>query len=132
MGVLRGRGLRCVRKIGTPIKILTKRVISGLTWHRIAWGEKVMGDTTALAPGGRGVLIETKTITDRNLQYSDLRKHQPGDLSRYADAEGIALLVWVHHSGVYVMEWPIPGFEPGTSISPEYARELDIQEFENG
>jgi hypothetical protein len=40
---------------------------------------------------------------------------------------GISLLVWVYGSGAYVMRWPIEGFEPGTSITPESAQELDTE-----
>lgn len=125
---LRRLGVECVEKIGTPVKVIPRGTYFKQTMYQVIWGEKVAGDHHGLLPGGRAVLAETKTILDRNLQWSDLREHQPEALSRYAELGGLALLVWVHSTGVYVMRWPVPGFGPRKSISPERATELGIGE----
>jgi hypothetical protein len=125
-------GIEMVEQIGTPMKLIpvtlafTKRNI-----YRVIFGEKVSGDHRGVLFGGRSVLAETKTILDRNLRYSDLREHQPGRLSSHATFGGLSLLVWVHNTGVYIMEWPIEGFVEGKSISPEKARELNIESLES-
>jgi hypothetical protein len=75
-------------------------------------------------------LAETKTILDRNLRYGDLRAHQPERLQMHANLGGLSLLVWVHHTGIYIMKFPIDGFEKGSSITVSQARELNIEEME--
>jgi hypothetical protein len=116
-------GVEMVERIATPVTISRrsgKPVVQG-------WSEKVSGDHRGLLLGGRSVLAETKTIMDRNLRYSDLRKHQPERLQIHATFGGLSLLVWVHESGVYVMEFPIDGFVHGTSLTPEQAQALNIE-----
>jgi hypothetical protein len=125
---LRRVGVECVEKIGTPVKVIPRGIYLRQPTYQVIWGEKVSGDHHGILPGGRAVLAETKTILDRNLQWSDLREHQPEALSRYAEFGGLALLVWVHSTGVYVMQWPVPGFGPRKSISPDRARELDVND----
>lgn len=122
-------GIEMVEQIGTPVKLIPisqqrKDVF------RVVFGEKVSGDHRGILRGGRSVLVETKTILDRNLRYSDLREHQPGRLTDHADFGGLSLLVWVHHTGVYIMEWPIEGFVEGKSITPEKAQALRIENLE--
>lgn len=122
-------GIEMVEQIGTPVKLIPvdnhrKDVF------RVVFGEKVSGDHRGILYGGRSVLAETKTILDRNLRYSDLREHQPGRLTSHAIFGGLSLLVWVHGSGVYIMEWPIEGFTEGKSITPEKARSLRIESLE--
>jgi hypothetical protein len=117
-------GVRQVEKIGTPVKIIPRGKFGNQTTYQVIWGEKVAGDHHGILPGGRAVLAETKTIMDRNLQWSDMRPHQPEALSRHADLGGLALLVWVHSSGIHTMLWPVPGFSPGKSVSPEKAAAL--------
>lgn len=122
-------GIEMVEQIGTPVKLIP------VSEHRkdvfrVVFGEKVSGDHRGILQGGRSVLAETKTILDRNLRYSDLREHQPGRLSNHSDFGGLSLLVWVHHTGVYIMEWPIPGFVSGKSISVEMALDLNIESME--
>jgi hypothetical protein len=117
--VLRGLGALMVEEISTPVRLIPHPTIPG--YYRVIWGEKVSGDHRGILPGGRSVLVETKTITDRNLRWSDLREHQPDRLTEHAVHGGMSLLVWVHSSGVYVMRWPVPGFGPGKSIDPETA-----------
>jgi hypothetical protein len=122
---LRGLGVEMVQPIATPIhKIPTK--LPGA--FRVIYADPVLGDFTGILPGGRFVLAECKTILERNLQWSDLRPHQPGGLSRHAELGGVSLLVWVHSTGIYVMRWPVAGFGPGKSISPEAADKLSIKE----
>jgi hypothetical protein len=43
---------------------------------------------------------------------------------------GLSLVVWVHHSGVYVIRYPIDGFEKGKSIKPEQAGKLHEETLE--
>ena len=122
-------GIEMVEQIGTPVKLIPvdnhrKDVF------RVVFGEKVSGDHRGILYGGRSVLAETKTILDRNLRYSDLREHQPGRLTSHATFGGLSLLVWVHGSGVYIMEWPIEGFVEGKSITTEKARSLRIESLE--
>lgn len=118
--VLDGLGLEFIEKIGTPVKTLTVRgAPKGL--YKVIWGERVAGDHRAMFPNGRSVLIEVKTILDRNLVWSDLRDHQPMKLQQHADFNGLSLLVWVHDFGVYVMQFPVPGFGPGKGITPAQA-----------
>lgn len=124
MNTLRALGLEMVEKIGTPVKLQPAR-IQGT--YRVIFGEKVSGDCRAILPGGRSVLIETKTMLDHNLRWSDLREHQPGRLDRHSELGGISLLVWVHNSGVYVMGWPVPNFGPGRAINLFYAGGVDAE-----
>lgn len=118
--VLHSLGIEQLERIGEPIKAIPfDKKHPGV--YRVIWGEKVIGDYRGILPGGRSVLCEVKTILDRNLQYSDLRPHQPAGLTRHAELGGLSLLVWVSSSGIAVMEWPINGFGPGKSITPERA-----------
>jgi hypothetical protein len=122
---LRRLGVNMVEKIGTPVKLIPARVKGT---YKVVWGEKVSGDHRGILEDGTSVLAETKTIMDRNLVWSDLRDHQPERLSEHAQYGGVSLLVWVHSSGVYVMRWPVRGFGPRKSITPEVAQLLDLTE----
>jgi len=115
---LRALGVEMVEQIGTPVFLIpaTARDV-----YRVVYGEKVSGDHRGILPGGRSVLAETKTILDRNLRYSDLREHQPERLLEHRKHGGISLLVWVHCTGVYIMDFPIANFTRGKSISVENA-----------
>lgn len=119
--VLAGLGLEMIEKIGTPVKLIPVRSAHQKNVFFVVWGEKVAADHRAMLPDGRSVLIEVKTIYDRNLVWSDLREHQPAKLQQHANLNGLSLLVWVHDSGVYVMRFPIEGFGPGKGITPEKA-----------
>lgn len=136
---LRAIGFDMIEKIGTPIRMtplptfainaLRRMGINTNGIFRVAFGDKVAGDRRAIInPSGRSVLIETKTILNRNLRYSDLRKHQPGKLDEHSVLGGISILAWVHESGVYIMQWPVPGFQKGKSIKTEQAQSLNIME----
>lgn len=120
--VLDGLGLEMIEKIGTPVK-LSPVPGARKNVYQVSFGEKVAADHRALLPDGRSVLIEVKTIYDRNLVWSDLREHQPAKLQQHASLNGLSLLVWVHDSGVYVMRFPVKGFGPGKGITPEKAAE---------
>lgn len=119
--LLAGWGLAMIEQIGTPVKLIPYGANKNI--FRVIWGETVSGDHRAILPGGRSVLIETKTVYDRNLRYSDLRPHQPERLSKHAAIGGLSLLCWVHdvkQNGVFVMEWTkdgIEGFAPGKSLT---------------
>jgi hypothetical protein len=118
--ILSGLGLEMLEKIGTPVKLIPVQS-ARRNIYQVIWGEKVAGDHRAMFPDGRSILIEVKTIYDRNLVWSDLREHQPAKLLQHADLNGLSLLVWVHESGVYVMQFPIEGFGPGKGITPTQA-----------
>jgi len=120
--VLSGLGLEMIEEIGTPVKLIPV-ASSRKGVYQVIWGEKVAGDHRAMFPDGRSVLIEVKTVLDRNLVWSDLREHQPAKLQQHADLNGLSLLVWVHDSGVYVMRFPIEGFGAGKGITPDQAAE---------
>jgi len=125
--VLSGRcGVNMIEQIGTPVLLIPIRAQRRNT-YQVIFGEKVSGDHRGLIGNGVSVLAETKTILDRNLRYSDLREHQPARLSEHVNYGGISLLVWVHDTGAYVMQWPIEGFEAGKSITHEQAQELDAE-----
>lgn len=118
--ILNGLGLEFIERIGTPVKLIK------IPGHRqgvyqVIFGEKVAADHRAMLPDGRSVLIEVKTILDRNLAWSDLREHQPTKLQQHTDLNGLSLLVWVHDTDIYVMRWPIEGFGPRKSIAPHQA-----------
>jgi hypothetical protein len=119
--VLSGLGLEFIEEIGTPVKLIPVRYGARRDVYQVIWGEKVAGDHRAMFPDGRSVLIEVKTVYERNLVWSDLREHQPAKLQQHADLNGLSLLVWVHHSGVYVMRWPVDGFRFGKGITPAEA-----------
>jgi hypothetical protein len=122
---LREIGVEFVHKIGTPIKMIPSGRKDGT--YRIIFGEKVAGDTRGILPGGRSVLAEIKTIYSDRLVYSDLRPHQPGQLSLHSEWGGVSLLVWVHESGVYIMQWPIKGFKKGIGIDVEWAESIRVE-----
>jgi hypothetical protein len=116
--VLNGLGLEFIEKIATPV-LLIRSKYPGL--FRVIFEQPVAGDHRAMFPDGRSVLIEVKTVLDRNLVWSDLREHQPAKLQQHAELNGLSLLVWVHDTGVYVMRFPIAGFGPGKGITPAQA-----------
>lgn len=120
-------GLLMVEPIGTPAKYIPAHSHRKDVF-RVVFGEKVSGDHRALLPDGSSVLIETKTVYDGNLTWSHLRDHQPERLSYHAGiGSAVSLLVWVHHSGIYVMRWEvdgIAGFGPRKGITAARAQEL--------
>lgn len=119
-------GIEMIEKIGTPVKAIPHPSIPG--YFRVIWSEPVLGDFRGILPGGRSVLAEVKTVLNHNLRYSDLREHQPGGLTRHVYFGGLALLVWVSSNGIFIMRWPINGFRPGTSITPEQAENIALTE----
>ena len=127
--VLSGRcAINMVEKIGTPVVLIPLNLKGISNAFRVIFEEKVSGDHRGIIGNGISVLAETKTVLEGNLQYGHLRDHQPARLDEHAQNGGISLLVWVHESGhAYVMRWPIEGFGPGRSITPERAQELDCE-----
>jgi len=117
-------GVLNVEKIGTPVKLIPHPRMKD--YYRVIWDERVSGDHRGILPGGRSVLVETKTIFERSLRWSDFREHQPGKLDAHHEAGGLSLVVLVNERGAHVLRWPIPGFGPGKSISQERAGDLDI------
>lgn len=123
--VLNGLGLEMIEKVGTPVKLIP--VLSKIkNTYVVIFGERVAADRRAMLPDGRSVLIEVKTIADRNLQWGDLRPHQPAKLQQHADLNGLSLLVWVNET-VNVMRWPIEGFGPGKGLTPAQAVRVHIE-----
>lgn len=112
-------GIEMVEHIATPVHLIAADRTR--KYYRVVYGEKVSGDHRGVLPGGMSVLAETKTILDRNLRFSDLREHQPARLTEHAKHGGLSLLVWVHHTGIYILQWPIVGFTKGESIPIEFA-----------
>ena len=133
--VLRQMGIEQVERVGTPVRTIPHPTIPG--YCRVIYGEPVAADYRGVLPFqlyphttnpesiGQSVLIEVKTIDDHNLRYSDFRPHQPGKLTEHDALGGLSLVVWVHDADAFVLRWPIPGFEPGKSVSPEWARQND-------
>ena len=121
--ILASIGVNMVEKIGTPVKLIPVKCGARKNVYQVIYGEKVSGDHRGILNDGTSVLVETKTILDRNLRWSDLREHQPGRLLEHSVHGGLSLLVWVHESGEYVMVFPIKGFEKGKSISVQRAQE---------
>jgi len=121
---LRRLGVEMVEQIGTPVHLIP---VGHQGAYHVIYGEKVSGDHRGILPNGRSVLAETKTILNRRLRYSDLRKHQPDRLTKHTEHGGLSLLVWVHESGVYILEWPIQGFAAGRSIATEKAMKLTLE-----
>lgn len=120
-------GIQCVERVGTPMKLTPFHLEGRKDVYSVRFGEKVSGDHRGVFPDGRSFLAETKTIYGRNLQYGDLRPHQPGKLSEHAKAGGISALVWVHDNGICAMQWlphGIPGFEAGKGITVDRAKDL--------
>lgn len=122
---LRRIGVNMVEKIATPVLLIPHTHNKG--WFRVVYEEPVSGDHRGILSDGTSVLAETKTILDHNLRWSDLREHQPARLTEHHNHGGLSLLVWVHSTGTYVMEWPIIGFDKErTRITPTEAAFMNI------
>jgi hypothetical protein len=119
--VLSSLGVRMIEKIATPVRLVKNPRGDGSFFVR--YEAAVSGDRRAIMGDGRSVLVEVKTIMDRNLSWSDLREHQPAALSYHTENGGLTLLVWVHQPGIFVLEWPIDDedFRPGHTLTPERA-----------
>ena len=126
--ILRTRGVRMVEKIGSPVRLVPTKQLSGRPAFYVYFGDKVSGDVTGLLDDGTRVIAETKTIYNRNLRWGDLRTHQPGRLDLNKKYSGVSLLVWVSTHGVFVMDWVFPNedFKPRKGLTIERAGELDI------
>ena len=131
--VLVGMGVNDPEKIGTPVQLTPyfkygkKAPEKGV--FRVKFGEKVSGDRRGVLDNGISVLIEVKTLLDKDrIIFSDMRDHQPERLARHASyGKALSLLVWVHSSGVYAMRFPIAGFGPGKSIKLKQAIDLHFE-----
>lgn len=112
-----------VERVGTPVKAIPK----GNGLYTVIWYERVAGDHRALLPGGRSVLVESKTRTGKDyLSFGDFKDHQVKALTKHAELGGISLIAWVSNFGVYLMQWPVDGFKKGEPIHPDKADQLDI------
>jgi len=119
-------GVHMVEEIGTPF-VITKKFSNGLI--RGYWKKKVSGDLIGHTRDGIKVLAEVKTIWDQNLRWSDFKKHQPERLSLNAE-RAISLVIWVHHTGIYIMNWIDvleSGFGRGKSMDIRTAQVLDSE-----
>ncbi len=120
---LRALGLLCVERIETGFRV--KRCGNHIVGASPM--AKVSGDFHAIAPGGAMVIVECKWRPEV-LQWSALDAHQVDALNRYAGSGALALLAWVHETGMAVMRWPLPydAFRPGHSLTPHVAASLNI------
>lgn len=128
--VLRQRGVRMVEKIGTPVRLVPTMTKSGRPAFYVYFGDKVSGDMAGLLDDGTRVIAETKTIYNKNLQWSKLRKHQPERLDLNKKYNGVSLLIWVSTHGVHVLDWVYPNedFKPGKGLTPARAAELNVMD----
>ena len=113
-------GVLDVRKVPLLVIVTESFPVGNQTYYKII-RRKVNCDFRGILPGGRRVWAEVKA-RDRALRYSDLKHHQIRALNNNSDLGGLSLLVWVYERKAYVLSWPIEGFEPGRSVSIEYAR----------
>lgn len=124
-------GCLMVEEIGTPFKVTNRKNFNGQMWLQGFWKAKVAGDRRAVRHDGISILAETKTITDGNLVWSNFKDHQPDKLDEHAQY-AISLVVWVRGvDEVFIMRWPLPGFKPGKSITPQAAKLLNITNIDN-
>jgi hypothetical protein len=127
-------GIRQIERIGTPVTV-TRSPRTGKISGAF-FGEPCAADFRGVVPHyelpsglyvGQSVMAEVKTV-EHNLRWSDFQLHQPGKLSEHAELGGLSLVCWVHSTGVYILQWPIPGFTPGHGLTPEEAARLNMLE----
>ena len=119
--LLRLIGVEMIESIATPKRMIPYEdergnIIPGV--FKVIFSEKVSGDWRGLLSGGRGVHCEVKVRNKERLNYSDLEYHQSAWLDEYAALGGVAVLIWVCLNSQFILKWPIPEFEPGTSLLP--------------
>ena len=123
------KGIRMIRPIATPFRVVNSRKINGRLWYQIVWSDPVSGDYEGVLPDGRRMLAEVKRRDDR-LLWSDLKLHQRQALDENHRNNAVSLVVWVHTYGCNVMRWPIDGFGPRKSLTISQAEllEWDMEE----
>ena len=128
LSVLAGRGVRIPERFGPAVQMSLVRGVKGA--YHIIPGDPVSGDINGILENGIRVIAEVKTVYDRNLRWSDLRKGQPEKLDMNKQYNGISLLVWVSGEGVFVMDWQYPNddFGPGHGLTIAQARLLDVMD----
>ncbi len=121
---LRALGLLLVEQIATPTKAL--RVQGKVVGIRYVG--RVSGDYRAITATGRSVLVEIKRREARTLAPSDLEPHQRRALEIHAAAGGLSLLVWSHPPELFVLSFPIPGWNADafTALTAERAAQLHL------
>jgi len=126
--VLKRIGVLMPEEIGTPFSIVA---VLGKGVYRGFFKSKVSGDIRGHRSDGVAVLAEVKTVP--KLSWSTLTKHgehQAARLDQHAQ-HAISLVVWVRSADeVFILEWPIQGFEPRKSISPEQAAKLNMTDID--
>lgn len=124
INALKRIGVLMPEEIGTPFVIVQSY---GKGVYRGFFKAKVSGDVKGHRQDGVAILAEVKT--GPKLLWSTLTKHgehQAARLDQHAQ-HAISLVVWVRSADeVFIMRWPIPGFGPRKSISPQAARLLNI------
>lgn len=123
---LRSIGVLMVERVHTPWRIERSRGRNGQP-SRITAAyplQKVSGDFRGILPGGRSVMCEVKRVDV--LRFSEFDKHQVEALNDHAQLGGLSLIGWCFPGGDAVLAWPVPGFNPRTSLSVETARALNI------
>lgn len=129
---LRALGIELVEKVATPVKLkpyydhIRGAVVPGVFY--VEYAEKVSGDVRGVLPGGISVHCEVKVKDEDKIKNSVIKKHQRAWLDNHAAIGGLSLFVWVCFHEVFILRWPIEGFVPGTTLSVERARELQIYE----
>jgi hypothetical protein len=114
-------GYQCIEQVHTPFKII--RGNHGEIKSAVPV-EKVSGDFRAVWPValegcaklGVSVLVESKARKGDRILWTDLEPHQRQALQEHVDAGGISLLSVVLEDRAVLMNWPVPGFGPGSSI----------------
>lgn len=113
-------GARMLQKIATPVRLIppVSEAARREFFRRVIFSKTVKGDRWGVDPDtGRSILAEVKTYAADRLAYSVLKPHQIAALNEHAACNGLTYLVWVHPTDIFVLRWPIPGFQSGTSIS---------------
>lgn len=119
---LRSLGVLMVERIHTPWKIVrhpvTRKIVNAIQM------EKVSGDFRGILPGGRSVLVEVKSC--EHLVFSAFADHQVNALNEHRETGGLSLIGWKWPTGDAILQWPIIGFIPRTSLPIEYAERFNI------
>lgn len=123
-------GIELIERVATPVSLIpyrdptTEKIIPGV--FSVKYCDRVSGDIRGVWPGGKSVHCEVKLRDKPRLRFSDIRKHQRDWLTKHDKTGGISLLIWVSGTDIFVLRWPIPGFDKGTGLSMEKAREFSI------
>jgi hypothetical protein len=124
-------GVRVIQPIETGWRVIKWLPHLGNRVAKVVPFKKVAGDLRGVIPGGRSVLVEVKVRAKGKLSWGDFRDHQRTHLEWHSNYGGLSLVAWVEDTTneVYLLEWPISGFQKYHPLKPEQARELDITDW---